>query len=300
MHKEPAWMGRAVRQQGVIARKQALSLGMSPGQIRTMLDQGRWFEIFPQVYGVSGFPATGRQRLMAACLWVDGVASHTSAAALFGLAEDRAEVHVMTTRFARSRNDIQVHRTDGLTPADVTKVQGIPCLTPTRLLCDLGAHVDEEVLEAMLEEALRRRLTTVDRLRRRLDGFTGRGRRGSAPIARLLELRGDAPAAESLLEVKAIRLLRRHRLHPLRQHPVGRRRVDLAFADVRLGIELVGGEFHDGSAARQRDAVRHNELMAKGWTILYFTYRDVVDRPDYVVATVKSELKRLRSQLDLF
>jgi very-short-patch-repair endonuclease len=208
--------------------------------------------------------------------------------------------HVMTSTPRPSSATLSIHRSDDLQPFDRAKIDGIPCVTPTRLLCHLGGALDEEGFEVVMEEALRRRMTSVERLNRRLEDLSGRGRRGTSRLRRVLEARGGEPAAESFLEVRAIRLLRRARLRPARQYPVGRRRIDLAFPDVKLGIELLGGAAHDGAAARARDAGRHNELAALGWTILYFTYEDVVTRPGYVLATVKAELKRLCRAQALF
>ena len=211
-----------------------------------------------------------------------------------------SETHVITAKKRVSTGKLKIHIADDLEAHDKTSVDGIPTVTPTRLLCHLGEVVDEETLEVVLEEALRRGLTSLDRLARRIEALSANGRRGVGPIRRLMDARGDGPAAESFLEVKTIRLLRKARLHPVRQFRVGRRRVDLAFPDVLLGIELLGGGTHDGPVARARDALRHNELAASGWTILYFTYEDVVRRPDYVVATVKAELSRLRRAQALF
>lgn len=292
-------MSLAVPQSGIVAREQALARGMSRQQIRTLVNNGTWIEVHPGVYAVAGFPRASRQALIAACLWLDGLASHESAAWLFDLMDEPSISHVSAAN-GRSSPALRVHRCDDLEPYDRTRMDGVPCVTPTRLLCHLGGSIDEEELETVLEEALRRNLTSVDRLGRRVSALSGRGRRGIAPVKRLLSLRGDQPAAESQLEVRAIRLLRRARLFPVRQHPVGRRRIDLAFPDVKLGIELLGGGSHDGAAARARDAVRHNELAASGWTILYFTYEDVVHRPEYVVATVRAELARLRRSIALF
>ena len=290
----------AAPQKGIVGLHQALARGMTRSQIRTLLEAGAWRRVHPSIYAVAGFPRTMEQRLIAACLWVEGLASHSSAAWLFGLLGEPREVHVMTKSGRASTDAVRVHRCDDLEPYDRTWIGGIPCVTPTRLLCHLGDVMDEEALEVVVEEALRRRLTSVERLRRRLDALSGKGRRGIGALRRLLDVRGDAPAAESYLEVKAIRLLRGVRLYPARQYPVGKRRVDLAFPDVRLGIELLGGGSHEGADARARDAVRHNELAALGWTILYFTYEDVTQRPGYVVATVKAELERLRKAQALF
>ena len=290
----------AVAGKGIIGLDQARARGMSRQQVRTLVRNGTWLKVHPGVYAVSGFPRTTAQRLMAACLWVDGFASHRSAAWLFDLMEEPGSLDVMTSKGRSSTEAVTVHRVDDLQAHDKACVEGIPCVTPTRLLCHLGSVLDEESLEVVLEEALRRRMTSVARLHRRLGSLSGRGRRGAVQLRRLLDVRGEEPPAESFLEVKAIRLLRRAHLYPARQFPVGRRRIDLAFPDVKLGIELLGGLSHEGAAARARDAVRHNELSGMGWTLLYFTYEDVLHRPDYVVAAIKAELRRLRRTQALF
>ena len=40
----------------------------------------------------------------------------------------------------------------------------------------------------------------------------------------------------------------------------------------------------------RRDRVRQNRLVAAGWTVVRFTWRDLTERPDYVIATVAAVL----------
>jgi very-short-patch-repair endonuclease len=66
--------------------------------------------------------------------------------------------------------------------------------------------------------------------------------------------------------------------------------VDVAFGQVRLAIEVDGWAFHTTPARFQRDRQRQNRLVAAGWTVLRFTWHDLTDRPDYVLATVRALL----------
>ena len=43
----------------------------------------------------------------------------------------------------------------------------------------------------------------------------------------------------------------------------------------------------------QRDRTKSNELVRRGWTVLRFTWTDLVERPARVVATITATLARL-------
>lgn len=66
--------------------------------------------------------------------------------------------------------------------------------------------------------------------------------------------------------------------------------IDLADVQHKVGIEGDGHEFHDAPRAIYDDRVRQNTLVNAGWIILRFTWRDVLGRPAYVVATVRQAL----------
>lgn len=210
-------MPLAVRQLGLVTRNQARALGLSEAQIRTLLESRTWNRTFQGIYAVTGFPRTWQQQTLAACLFADGFASHQTAAHLYGLISRPEMIDITCSSSRKNSESVTFHRTNDLSAADTARVSGIPCLTPSRMLCTLGATVDEETLEVVLEQALHRRLTTPDRLQRRLGELGTRGRPGIRSIRSLLAARGTEPAAESFLEVRAIRLLRKARVHPARQ-----------------------------------------------------------------------------------
>ena len=72
--------------------------------------------------------------------------------------------------------------------------------------------------------------------------------------------------------------------------------LDLAFPAVLLAIEIDGWAWHSGPERFQRDRRRQNLLVSTGWTVLRFTWADLVERPEQVVATVVRTLARLAPQ----
>lgn len=96
-------------------------------------------------------------------------------------------------------------------------------------------------------------------------------------------------------------LFRRHRLpRPIYQYVVrvdGRfvARVDFAYPEVRLALEVDGHDNHRTPSDFRRDLNRQNLLVAAGWTVLRFTWSDVVQRPAEVAATIRRQLARLQA-----
>jgi very-short-patch-repair endonuclease len=63
-------------------------------------------------------------------------------------------------------------------------------------------------------------------------------------------------------------------------------RADFAWPDRKLIVEVDGFEAHSSPAALQHDLDRQNALVALGWTVLRFTWADVVRNPSKVVAAL--------------
>ncbi|MDP9397885.1 MAG: DUF559 domain-containing protein [Actinomycetota bacterium] len=66
--------------------------------------------------------------------------------------------------------------------------------------------------------------------------------------------------------------------------------LDVAFPRHRLAIEVDGWAWHSDPTRFQRDRDKQNALMRAGWVVLRFTWHDLVERPQYVVATVRAAL----------
>jgi very-short-patch-repair endonuclease len=287
----------ASAQLGNVTRKQAYGLGATRAACDRRVASGAWLlTAHAGVYRLVGWKASWLQRICAAVLAAgDGAAaSHRAAAVLHGIREG-TPIELTIPRSARNNVSgvLLAHRAD-LPDRDRTTVTGIPVTRVERTLVDLAGVVGDDACEQALEAALRARLTTPERVRERVEELAAPGRRGVRRLRRALERRAAGRPPGSELEVRTIQLLRAAGLgDPVRQHEVrlgGERYfLDLAYVDRRLAIELDGQEFH-GEPAFQRDRTRQNALVLAGWTVLRFTWADVVERPEQVVALVSRAL----------
>jgi very-short-patch-repair endonuclease len=66
-------------------------------------------------------------------------------------------------------------------------------------------------------------------------------------------------------------------------------RLDMAWPSRRLAVEA-DGRVHDQPQALYRDRDRQNDIVLAGWTVLRFTWADVVHRPTQVIARVRAAL----------
>lgn len=79
---------------------------------------------------------------------------------------------------------------------------------------------------------------------------------------------------------------REHRFHPERKW-----RFDFAFPSLKVAVEIEGGTFgrwsrHTTGAGHQGDCEKRNAATVMGWKVLYFTTKDLQERPDRCVEMV--------------
>ena len=118
------------------------------------------------------------------------------------------------------------------------------------------------------------------------------GRRGIATISRLLTLLRSGARSEA--ERVVIRLFRKARVRGwIANYPVDGYLVDFAFPDIKLAVEIDGFGWHRDIQAFQHDRRRRNALVTSGWTVLNFTWADLLERPDETVDAVLSTRRRL-------
>ena len=156
-----------VRQRGVLGYGQAIDIGMSKHMIRNRLNAGRWERILPRTYRLVGVPGSFEQHVIAATLWSDGVGSHETAAAVWGLdaaRRMRIEITVDGGPSGTPVDWITLHRTNRALELDRTLRQGIPVTKIPRTLIELGASVPRWRLQAGLDHALRDGFTTPHQL----------------------------------------------------------------------------------------------------------------------------------------
>lgn len=163
---------------------------MTLGAIDRRLAAGEWDRLYDGVYKLPAVAPTFHQRLMAAQLWLGpgGAASHRAAAALLNIGGVRPDVTELTTTQPGRRGipPLVLHHTDRLPSCDIVRLGPLVVTNATRTLIDLGAVVDEMIVHGALDDALRKGLTSIGRLKWRLEGLGTKGRRGSRVIRALL------------------------------------------------------------------------------------------------------------------
>lgn len=177
---------------------------------------------------------------------------------------------------------------------------GIGVTSIERTLIDVAPLAAESRLEVALEDALRRRLTTAQKILRRLADLpiNQAGRRRLVDV--LARGQGEAPT-DSSLEVKLARLLRDEGFpRPIRQKVLddeGRfiGRVDFVYPERRLIVEVDGFRFHSGRQAFEKDRSRRNALTALGWMVLHATAPMIEgqERADFVTDLHRAYERRL-------
>jgi very-short-patch-repair endonuclease len=301
-HRNPDARIAAVagRQHSVFSRQQALDVGFTRGMINRRQKAGRWLAADYAVYRVAGTSPSWRQRLMAACLGGPAVASHRSAGLLWGLPDvpdDIVEVTALRHRRRRAP-DVIWHESYHLTERDITEIEGIPLTRPVRTFLDLGVVLSPNELELVLNEGIRRNLLSVPAVWRRLDEL-GPLRRGAAVVQAVLQRHvPNRRAPESVLETRFLQLVRSAGLpEPVAQLEVRSgdgvvARIDFAYPDRMIAIELDGAAYHDGELARKRDRRRDHRLGSFGWRVVHFDWNEVTRTPGYVLQTLDAFLQQ--------
>lgn len=289
----------ASRQHGLFTARQAATAGVTKGFLDRRLRDGEMVAVDYGVYRSVLTPTTWHQRLLAACLAGPAVASHRSAALLWDLPSitpDAVEVTALRHR-RRTGDGVTWHESYLLDERSVTEIAGVPVTTADRTVADLAGVLAPEQLQRVVDDVLRRRLTSVASLGQLLERL-GPMRRGSPALRRLLDTRAGAAVPESDLETQFELLVAAHGLPaPVAQHPVvapdGRRlRIDYAYPDVLVGVELLGARFHATPERWSADIERLGVLAALGWHVLTFTYEQVTQRPALVIRGIEQALAR--------
>lgn len=291
-------VGLGRRQAGLLTRSQAIREGATDRQIAHLVSTGVLGRVHPGIYALSGTPRDYVTQVRAAVLFSgrEALASHESAAWLQGLLSRLPQrVHVTIPRVRRRRPaGIQIHQSDGLLTRRAFK--GIPCTDPARTLIDLAATATDNEMAIAVDRALALGLVRLADLERaaRDSGI----RRGKARLRRCLLDRGliGAPAP-SVLESRFARESKRFGLPCANAEVVagkrGQYRIDFAYNDIRLAVELYGYASHHTPEQLDADLARQRHLISQGWTVLIFTWKQLYDDPERVIGEILAAYTRL-------
>ncbi len=272
--------GIAARQLGLVTEEQLQELGMSITQIRWKVHRDVLCLIRPRVYRVAGAPVTWEQAVLAAVLSAggDAVISHATAAAVLSLRfsdRQRAGIHMTGERRIRLKG-VTAHQIR-LRAAERSVHRGIPITSVERTILDLAGSLSDEQLGKCVDDAIRRDLMSLERLRRLAEASAPSPGRLVKPVHKVLadRLPGYRPD-ESDFEAEMNRKWEHSGLPPgVRQHEVlvngHRYRLDRAIPECKIGIEWDSYRFHNLESDRDYDSTRRAWLASQGWFIIPVT-----------------------------
>jgi hypothetical protein len=277
-------------QGGVISRRQLRALGESDTSITLSVRCGRLHAIHPGVFAV-GHPAIGLLgRLNAALLYGGDRAalSHQTAGWCHGaIAIEPQTIHLSEPGERRSRASVRIQH-----PRSVAHqlVNGLRVTPIPRTLLDLAW--------VLAFPSLRRAIAELDH-RRKLDPVAiyaqlGRGRRGSAALREAMTSHlPELAATFSVLEERFLALIDEANLPlPEVNAYVEGMVVDCLWRGARLVIELDGHATHDRPAAIETDRRRELRLRRAGLRVIRYTWQQVTQTPDVILAELRDELGR--------
>lgn len=286
----------ALRQRSLFTYEQARRAGYSASAIQRKLASGEWIPLYPKVLRPAAALLTHKTRVMGGVLWGGGtsVASHRSAAVLwdlFGAWGDDVEI---TTMRRQSVDGIRVHHSSR--PIPRADVDGIPVTPVDRTVLDLSSIAPLGKVAAVMDDALRRELTNVDALEKRLASEARSGRPGIAVFRLLVEERSGRAITDSTLEDMFADLARKQGWSCV-HHFIFRTgsgfvaEMDFAFLREMIDVEVDGYDPHRTLDKFERDRERDSQLQLHGWIVLRFTWKQLKERPDWVVARVEEALR---------
>jgi very-short-patch-repair endonuclease len=293
-------------QLGTFSRAQATDAGLSNRQLRSRVQSGILEQSGPNAFRLAGTPNTLHSQLRELVLDVGQpvLIAGPTAAAIEGvpgfLLRHPFHLQIGVDRNIR-RNGVVFHRSEHLDPIDREEFDGWPVTSPARTLIDLARHASPAQLATALEFMVTSGLTTEDALHRRIGALRSRGRFGIPLLLSVLERREIVGGGESWLEREYLSLINRARLpRPQTQVVLARTgdhavRVDCGFLGTNVVVELLGYRFHRTKSQMNRDAARHNALIASGRLIYQFTYDQVTTTPGEVVEQTRLALAMRRA-----
>lgn len=277
---------------GVATRRQLLE--MVPA---TVLDghvgRGQLRRVYPHVYAARRSPAGDEALLRAALLHAgEGAAlSHTTALHVWRLWPLEHPLHLTIEQRSKraGAQGLVVHRRNHFdVESDCTLVRGLRITELARSVIDAWPLLDLPGRRPLLLDVVREGRATTKQLRSSLAERPNVG--GHRALAQAIDLAEDG--CQSELEAMGVLSVFRHRSLPrsVGQFRVelrdGHVRLDRAWPEVKLAVELDGARFHTNPEDRRRDLARDAALAVAGWVVLRFTYADVLRDPDGVRARV--------------
>lgn len=270
----------ADRQYGVVSRPQLRRVGLSDQQISRAIAGARLIPVHRAVFAV------GHARLPPEGFWTAAVLScgdgaalgYRSAAAHWSLRHSSSPaVEIVLPRTSRpDHRNVVVHRHPQIQADEFTVFRAIRTTTVARTIVDLAA--------VLPPSALRRAVGQADVLRlfdlREVHAVVARhpGHRGRKALEQVLGAWADPGTVRSPQEEAFPELCARFGFpRPAINAEVLGMEIDAVFFDERVAVELQSYAFHSGAIQWENDHEKRARLVAAGWTVLAYSWRQQRD-----------------------
>jgi hypothetical protein len=283
---------------GLFAPRQAREAGYSKRDIALRTRRGEWLVPERGLLRMADRPDQEGDALLGAVLRAgpSAVASHLSAAAVWGWGllddPDQPTVTIPRDKSRTSAAGMRIFR-HTLSPDEIGRVGVLPLTCAARTAVDIAVDVPQVAAVVAVDSALRSGQVTLAELRLELRRRLGMRRYAAA--AAVLDLAD--PTSGSVWESMARLLFAAAGLtEPVPQFEVVVdgvvvARVDFAWPQARLVVEIDGFTWHSSKEALGNDHTRQNRLELDGWTVLRYTPDQVQGEPARIANEVRQALE---------
>ena len=295
----------AVRCKGLVTTDAAFAAGISEATLDNRVKAGVLVRVHDGVYRHAAVPVTTDQRWLAAVLAAgpDALLYGRAAAALRGWpGERRVRPEVVSPHTDLPiLPGVDVHRVVQLRPFERDVVRGIPVTAAGRTALDFARLVPFARAQEVIAQAVIMKLVTPLDLVMTLERSAGRGVPGTTKLRRIALSLDELEGLESVLELDGYRAIELARVPtPVKQYEMtcadGRKvRLDLAWPELRVGLDWDGKRWHATPSSKLRTRQRHESIEATdGWRHLQYGHADVHDSPNDLRAEVEHEVNSRR------
>jgi very-short-patch-repair endonuclease len=279
------------RHDGVITLAQAEQCGLSRYAVHRKVQSGHWRQCSRGVYFVDDRPFTDSARIRAE-VWSHGTSATASGLAaawwhrIITTAPDHVEVTVPLSKGSRSRWGSTARRRD-LASVDIVLRRNLRCTAiPLTVLEATAATGTRAIIDSAVQRGV-----GLDQLHCAQE--RNARRHGAALAGRILQEASDGARSEA--ERLLVRLLRAAKISGWQaNYPVCGYVVDIAFPKEKVAVEVDGWAFHVDQPTFQRDRMRQNRISLSGWQVLRFTWLDLTEHPQRVIAEIAAATGRRR------
>jgi very-short-patch-repair endonuclease len=290
--------GIAARQHGVISSRQLAGLGYARGTISRWVADGKLHRVHRCVYAVGHEALSWEGRLCAVVLANEpAVASHLTAAWIWGLLRTRPGTFHLTAPSRRHRKDLVVVHFARLDSEDRAIVDGISLTSPARTVLDVASDQSPRDLARLLQRADETEVLDRRRFEALLDRTVGHPGHGKLVTA-LRRFKPETVILRSDLERRFRRLVLDAGL-PIPQTNVAVEGYELdcyweaeGFA-VELDVYATHGSPRSFEAGRERE----DDLLLAGIELIRVTDVRLDREPRETIARVAEHLERRRRTL---